>query len=323
MAFGFEGRPVCRAVILTVAIFSLYFIRNAGKCPPFSLTHILTGEYSRLFYPFVSFDNTLTLITGVALLYIFRVFESQWGSKKFGAFLFFGYFLNILLSLAMSVIMEQVGEIYNPANGPYFLVAALIVSYNRAIPVQAPSEYKVVGVSLSEKTWVYLVGLQLVLNKGLGSVLPCALGALVGLIYMSNTLSIGDWRVPSLLAKVLSLPFILLPSGEAAAPASTTAVTGAAAAAGSDPAAASSSSATERPAGQRGNRPRGPSFADATAQRLNDYAGLGPTPATDEEIDKIMDMNLGFNREEVIAAMQKSGNDVQVAAALLASTKFN
>lgn len=307
MVFGFPSRPVARAVWLTALIFSLFYIRSEQEVPSFSLTHVLGGNYALLFTPFVTFDTYPLLLVGLILLYSFRTFESNWKSSKFGAFLFYGYILNLLLTVGVSVTMAQMGMTYTPASGPYFLISALLVVYYNDVPAVSPSQYT--GI-LSEKVWMYLLALTLMLNKGLGSFIPSAVGILIGVVYTSNMLGMGEWRVHPVLAQILSLPFILIPSRPypAVAPAN------------AGGASAGNAATSDAPyIGER--RPRGPSLAEQFGQRLHDFAGLGPTEQTSAEIKKIMDMGLGFDENAIAAALEANGNDVELAAAFLIDQK--
>ncbi len=320
MVLGFDNAPVGLGLSLVVIVQTVLAIRN-GNAANFSLSHVLNGEVNRLITSSTAFENYTQLVVSIILIYMCRVFERHFGSRKFGAFIFFSWVLAIVLSVAIAVTIESTGilGVYVFASGPYFLVYSLLYLFHKSIPKLTPSQYTFLGLGISEKTWTYLLGAQLMLNAGVRSLIPSLVGLLVGFIYQSNHLNIQSWRLPVFVEKVFQLIFFFLPSGSGT-PIATSTNGGTLAPSASSGRVTRSSAAAAASAEQsnpREGRQRQPSWSEATQSRLHDYGGLGDAiqPPTEEQIKIITD--LGFDRAKAIHALEQSNNNVEHAANLL------
>ncbi|EXC34971.1 hypothetical protein L484_014698 [Morus notabilis] len=74
------------------------------------------------------------------------------------------------------------------ASGPYGLIFASFVPFFFDIPVS--TRFRVFGVRFSDKSFIYLAGLQLLLSSWKRSILPGVCGILAGFIYRLNILRI-------------------------------------------------------------------------------------------------------------------------------------
>lgn len=61
------------------------------------------------------------------------------------------------------------------------------------------TQYVCFGVEFSEKSWVYLLALQLMLGEGAGSVVASLIGLLTGYLYDINLFGLQKIRLPSFL----------------------------------------------------------------------------------------------------------------------------
>jgi hypothetical protein len=67
------------------------------------------------------------------------------------------------------------------------------------VPKVSPTQYKLFNLSLSEKTWIYALCLQLLLSDGLGSVVSGMSGYLAGHLYMADDAKLQHFRLPSII----------------------------------------------------------------------------------------------------------------------------
>ncbi|KAI5089949.1 ubiquitin-associated domain-containing protein 2 [Silurus meridionalis] len=139
------------------------------------------------------------------LIYNFRIFERRFGSRKFASFLFGTWvlsgFLDILLAEAVHFLFElQVDVLPAGLLGPVF---ALFVPFYCSIPrVQVTQLLRY--ASISNKTLVYIVGLQLLTSSASMWVVSFS-GLVSGMLYYSNMVALQRiLYVPQWLARCTS-----------------------------------------------------------------------------------------------------------------------
>jgi len=287
--------PVTMALTIGVIVNTLL---ASGAAEAFSLRKVLAGDYANLVTTFLAYDDKIQLAVGSVLLHMLRVFELQFGSRKFGSFVFFSWLLAVLFHVALATACESAGvAAVQPATGPFFLVFALLVLYYHNIPALSPSKFSLLGLGLSEKTWTYVLGGQLAWSAAARSGASAGVGLLVGLVYYSNQLGVQGWRLPGFIEKLITLPLVLLGGEAAAAPAR---------------AAASAADDEDNMNPMPGARQR--SWSEATQERLHDFGGLGEAiaPPTEEQIAAIS--SLGFDRARAVHALEQCDNNVEQAA---------
>nr|CAB3474568.1 unnamed protein product [Digitaria exilis] len=198
---GFHNAPASRAVVASSVLFSVVFgfrgrfldlglSYQASQHLPFNVYEKLS--IWRLVTSVFAFTSTPELIFGAALLYYFRVFERQIGSNKYAVFIVFSTVISVLLQiLALGYLKDP--SINPLTSGPYGLLFASYVPFFFDIPVSM--RFRIFGLSLSDKSFVYLAGLQLLLSSGRRSVVPGVSGILAGLLYRLNTFGIRRLKV--------------------------------------------------------------------------------------------------------------------------------
>lgn len=128
------------------------------------------------------------LLFGAALAYYFRLFERQQGTGRYGAFAVFvsavGYGLQ---TVAGSVAHRP------SSSGLYPLIFANLVSF--VLDVPPLHKFSVFGLTMTDKAFIYLGGLQLLLSSGQRSVTAGVCGVMAGLVYRSDLLGLCSWRV--------------------------------------------------------------------------------------------------------------------------------
>lgn len=302
MTSGFENCPISLGLSVIVTTATLFRGNSAPGRYGIDTSALLGGNISRLFTGHFCFSSVPQMFIGVMLLYTMRQFERQLGPRKFAAFVAVSYSISTLTQMAIVTTASSMGIKLSMSSGPYFLIYSLLALYNKHVPKLHPSRTALVGgLRFSEKTWTYLFALQLLLGEGSSSVCAGVSGAVAGLMYMSNSLGLQQFRLPSLLERLCS-PL--------------------AAMAGFPP---RPNTATPAPF----QRPARPPPPPASPGDFGDFGGFGGvrgggvppvalTPPSEEAIQTIM--NLGFDRDRAIQALQSTGNNIEAAANMLFSS---
>ncbi|CAO2177844.1 unnamed protein product [Urochloa humidicola] len=206
---GFHNAPASRAVVIATVLLSLPF-GFRGRFLDLGLSYQNVYEKLsiwRLITSLFAFSSTPELIFGAALLYYFRVFERQIGSNKYTIFIVFSTLVSVLLQiLALGYLKDP--SINPLMSGPYGLIFASYVPFFFDIPISM--KFRISGLSLSDKSFVYLAGLQLLFSSGRRSIVPGVSGILAGLLYRLNTFGIRRLKFPEFATSLfsrLSWPF--------------------------------------------------------------------------------------------------------------------
>ncbi len=148
------------------------------------------GSHRRLPPPLVStaralaFPSPGALLFGCFLLYHCRVLERQSGSRQYGSFAALVTGIAAALQLALRMPL---------APAPLPLVFAALVPFS--IDVPAGSSFNVLGASMTDKSFVWLLAGQLLLSSGRHSLIAAAAGLVAGLLHRANVLSMRRFRV--------------------------------------------------------------------------------------------------------------------------------
>ncbi|KAJ7976590.1 ubiquitin-associated domain-containing protein 2 [Quillaja saponaria] len=205
---GFNNAPVTRAFIIASALFTIFFgIRGRSSSLGLSYQDFFGKPHLWKFIASIfTFKSTPELMFGLYLLYYFRVFERQIGSNKYSAFIFFSVIISVLFEVfAVAFLQDPAGNLITP--GPYSLIFASFVPFFFDIPVS--TRFNVFGLRFSDKSFIYLAGLQLLLSSWNRSVLPGICGILAGSLYRLNVFYIRKAKLPEFVATIfsrLSLP---------------------------------------------------------------------------------------------------------------------
>lgn len=216
------------------------------------------------------------------MLYYFRVFERQIGSNKHTVFILFSVMMSVLFEvLAIAYLKDPSLNIL--ASGPYGLIFASFIPFYFDIPVS--SRFRVFGMHLTNKSFVYLAGLQLIFSCWKRSLLPGICGILAGSLYRLNLFGIRKIKIPDVVSSFTSR--LRWPSGSSSH--------------------TSSSGNATRPI---------PTFPGHHAEGNNPYtvaaAALDPTEASVATL-----VSMGFDDNSARQALRHAGNDVNAATNIL------
>lgn len=200
---GFHNAPVTRTFVIASALLTILIgVQGRANKLGFSYQDIFKRLHiGRLFASAFAFSSTPELMFGLYLLYYFRVFERQIGSNKYSVFILFSVIVSSLFEiLALGFLKDPALNLL--ASGPYGLIFSSFVPFYFDIPVS--TRFRIFGVNFSDKSFVYLAGLQLLLSSWKRSILPGICGVLAGALYRLNFLGIRKMKLPEFIASFFS-----------------------------------------------------------------------------------------------------------------------
>ncbi|KAJ4706671.1 ubiquitin-associated domain-containing protein 2 [Melia azedarach] len=279
---GFNNAPVTRAFVIASALFTVFFgIQGRFNKLGLSYQDIFTNfRLWKLIVSGFAFSSAPELMFGLYLLYYFRVFERQIGSNKYSVFILFSVTVSFLFEvLALSLLKDPA---VNLTSGPYGLIFASFVPFYFDIPVS--TRFRVFGVRFSDKSFIYLAGLQLLLSSWKRSILPGICGILAGSLYRLNIFCIRKAKFPEFVTSFfsrLSLPSIGSPPG----------------------------------ASSRNILGSVPSYPGRQTER--NYPSPIPSTIEPPEDSIAMLVSMGFDRNSARQALVQARNDINVATNIL------
>jgi hypothetical protein len=201
---GFKGAPVSRALVTAVLATSLFVqmvAKNLNRRRSLVLDSFISG---------LAFHQPGELFFGVLLLYYFRLFERQMGIGKFGAYVLFILFFGFSVERFFLITFQR-----DSARGLYPLIFSNMVAFLLEVPPL--HRFSLFGIQLSEKMFVYVSALQLLLSDMPRTVVAGLSGTLAGLVYSSGLLSIQQLLLPqqveAFLVRMMDASPTPLPSG--------------------------------------------------------------------------------------------------------------
>lgn len=215
-ASGFANTPVTKSLMLCLVSTSLVAsIADIKYLLPVRPTpHLYPNlQVWRLFTWQIAYTASTDLLFASLLLYQFRVLERLWGSRKFISFLCVSALWTGLLTptlLSTVVRLASWGRWNYLPGGLTAVVFAGLAVWAEEVPQLY--RYKIVtgmahprsesadgpGIILSDKSMTYVMAAQLALSQFPYSLLPAAVGVVVGFAWSGDLLPrrMGAWRVP-------------------------------------------------------------------------------------------------------------------------------
>ncbi|KAK4481766.1 hypothetical protein RD792_012677, partial [Penstemon davidsonii] len=146
---------------------------------------------------------TRTIVIATALFTIVFGIQGRFRnlSWSYQVFILFSVLVSLLLEvLALWLLNDPSLNILT--SGPYGLIFASFVPFYFDIPVS--TRYRVFSLNFSDKTFIYLAGLQLLLSSWKRSMVPGICGILAGSLYRSNILRTRRMKFPEFMASFFS-----------------------------------------------------------------------------------------------------------------------
>jgi len=173
-----------------------FFVQKYGDYLNLSLPDI-TQKYQvwRLLTSHFVFGSPTEMIFGLGLLYTFRQFERNSGSKKFAASLGFFAVTSSLFQLLLLYLLK----IKAVSGGPYAFIFGLFVQFFADVPQSFV--FRLLRLKLSDKIVIYLLGLQLMFSdfdkKDFPvSLIPTLCGIIGGFLWRYNCFGVNRIRFP-------------------------------------------------------------------------------------------------------------------------------
>ncbi|KAF7139258.1 hypothetical protein RHSIM_Rhsim07G0181600 [Rhododendron simsii] len=196
---GFNNAPVARTLVIACGLFTVIFgIQGRSNKLGLSYQDIFKNlQLWKLVVSNFAFSSTPELLFGLYLLYYFRVFERQIGSNKYSVFVMFSIVVSLLFEiLALGFLKDSTLNVLT--SGPYGVIFSSFVPFYLDIPVS--TRFRVFGLRFTDKSFIYLAGLQLLLSSWKRSILPGICGILAGALYRLNVLRIRRLKFPDFVA---------------------------------------------------------------------------------------------------------------------------
>eukprot|EP00262_Sarcandra_glabra_P011065 TRINITY_DN26766_c0_g1_i1.p1 TRINITY_DN26766_c0_g1~~TRINITY_DN26766_c0_g1_i1.p1 ORF type:complete len:298 (+),score=21.42 TRINITY_DN26766_c0_g1_i1:85-978(+) len=285
---GFNNAPVTRTFVIACALLTI-FAGIQGRSSNLGLSYqdiFKSLNLWRLTTSTFAFSSTPELMFGLYLLYYFRVFERQIGSNKYSVFILFSLIVTTLFEiLALALLKDP--TLSRLASGPYGLIFSSFVPFYFDIPVS--TRFRIFGVHFSDKSFIYLAGVQLLLASWKRSFLPGLCGVLAGSLYRLNVFGIRRIKFPEFITSFFSR--LSWPS--------------------------SGGSSSTAPSGNIIGHV--PSFLDRQVEVPRNYPSSAPLASTVEppEASIATLVSMGFDRNSARQALVQARNDINMATNML------
>ncbi|KAH9077060.1 hypothetical protein EDB83DRAFT_2347992 [Lactarius deliciosus] len=321
---SFQHAPVTKGVMMALAqSFHLQLV------PHISRDH----QYWRFFGHHVAFSNSSELFLWELILYSIGVsIERQFGCVKYASFLVVSTPLVTALELLSLLALHRFGPSFNVIpSGPVGLAFSLLYQYSILVP--ATYHFRVFGVTLSNKIFIYTLALLLAFSQPWSTTLVAVLGVTAGALYRSDIANLKGYRLPPWFVR-LSSRYLLSLVGETRAvrrtnralPVTDLSET-------TSPRLEDEVVTTAAPRGERAARlatgsrdaaeQPGPSVMREWVNELTgrvDRASTGIRVPTEDEISQLMGIFPDLQRDVIVAALQRSPNIESAAETLLSAS---
>ncbi|KIM76387.1 hypothetical protein PILCRDRAFT_98745 [Piloderma croceum F 1598] len=193
---SFEHAPVSKGLMLTCAatsiiagIFDVKHYLHLQLIPHISRHY----QYWRLFAHHLAFSNSSDLLVAELILWNVGVhIERQFGSIKYASFAVVSTLLATIFEFVGLLLFHRIG-LNHISSGPSSLVFSILYQYFRIVP--SAYQFRIFGVHLSNKTFMYILASQLVLGHLPGSAASAIIGILTGQIYRSELANLKAYRI--------------------------------------------------------------------------------------------------------------------------------
>ncbi|POR38138.1 DSC E3 ubiquitin ligase complex subunit 2 [Tolypocladium paradoxum] len=210
----FTNAPVTRLTVL--GLVSVSIAASMLDVKHYFYIHIDTHlwryrQFWRLLAYQLCYTNSAEVLFAAMSLYNLRVVERMWGPRKYASFLIVSsLFTAVIPPLIMAVLRPLSAALFNymPA-GPTPVIFAVLAQFYAVVPhtykyrvatSQAPpTSEPFSGLTLSDKSYQYLIAFHLALLQWPGSVVGAAVGWLVGHAWRGGILpaTLVAWRLPA------------------------------------------------------------------------------------------------------------------------------
>ncbi|KAF8897894.1 hypothetical protein BD779DRAFT_1714303 [Infundibulicybe gibba] len=167
----------CAVTSILGGIFDVKHYLHLQLVPHLSRHH----QYWRLGVHHLAFSSSSDLLIAELILFNIGVHvERRFGSVKFASFALVSTLLGTLLEFIALLVLHRIG-LNHIALGPAAFVFSLLYQYYRIVP--SAYTFRVFGLPLSNKSFTYVLALQMAISRPPGSIAVAIIGAITGQIY--------------------------------------------------------------------------------------------------------------------------------------------
>ncbi|KAG7671066.1 hypothetical protein Ndes2437A_g04716 [Nannochloris sp. 'desiccata'] len=183
---GFRGAPLTKALVM-VSVSTSIIVQAASKASRRRRNAIVDS-----FIHAVSFKHPGELLFGALLTYYFRLLERQMGTSKYSAYAL----ISCGIGYAFEAGLTATAAHRTSATGLYPLLFANMVAFFLEVP--SLQRFSVMGFSLSDKAFIYLAAMQLLISNAQQSAVSAAAGLVAGVVYHSGFLGLRKLKLPKI-----------------------------------------------------------------------------------------------------------------------------
>eukprot|EP00823_Brevimastigomonas_motovehiculus_P003903 TRINITY_DN2470_c0_g1_i1.p1 TRINITY_DN2470_c0_g1~~TRINITY_DN2470_c0_g1_i1.p1 ORF type:complete len:312 (-),score=44.96 TRINITY_DN2470_c0_g1_i1:121-969(-) len=177
---NFANAPISKIVffLATAASFAALVSRSSSSWYDLTLDALFKQSqvWRLLTFAFTFSPMNGEFLFGLLLLYNMHDFEKRFGSRKFGGALLSLFTLTFLLQLVTMLIFPQA----KPSPGPYWFCFGFLFFFWLDTPSRR--EFRIFNLPLSEKWFIYLLGIQLVFASRYGSTASSCCAMIAGFL---------------------------------------------------------------------------------------------------------------------------------------------
>ncbi|KAJ3371014.1 hypothetical protein GGF31_003744 [Allomyces arbusculus] len=199
MSPGFYNAPLSKFTLTSVAACSVAAsVFHLRHWFPLHLSLVVAGaQVQRLVVSHCAFTSSSELLFGGVLLYYLRGIERLYGTRKFAVFVTVTSTLATLLNVSILVLLR--GFVNWTAPGPYAWIFASLFIYHERVP--ETDKFEILGIRFSQKSFVYLLAVQLLAADWSHSWLPALSGLVAGAVWATDLFGMQSWRFPRAIEK--------------------------------------------------------------------------------------------------------------------------
>ncbi|KAF8514861.1 hypothetical protein BU17DRAFT_76978 [Hysterangium stoloniferum] len=200
---SFANAPVTKGMMLGLGATSLLSALFAIK-PYFHLQLIphmsRHHQYWRLISHHLACTNSSELFITQLILYNSSVIiERQFGSVKYASFITVSAVVSSTISFICLLALQRFGLNYIPA-GPISILFSILYQYHRLVP--SAYTFQISVLKASNKYFLYVLGLQVIISQMPGSVVAACVGILAGQVYRADMLGFKSYRLPLVIQRL-------------------------------------------------------------------------------------------------------------------------
>lgn len=177
---GFVHAPVTKTIVAVVVLTTVFgsVIESQARLT-LHFNAIVEGfQFWRLFTHHFVFTTPGELLFGIVLLYFFRQFERQLGASRFAALAL----TTSSVYTAVLFVLQMIDARLIAVSGPYSLIFASLVHFFFETP--KIYHFQLLGIlDLSDKTFIYLLAVQLVFSMPPRSFISCLAALISGALF--------------------------------------------------------------------------------------------------------------------------------------------